>query len=1253
MSPSSIRKALPWRVALCTAAWFGFIASVQATTPLADQPLFTNTAVPGNLVLALSVEFPTAVSVAHIGGYNSANRYLGYFDPDKCYLYHHSATESQRHFYPSGLAVARQCTGGQDAKWSGNFLNWATMQTIDPFRWALTGGYRVVDTADTTIIEKAWASGQGGTGNFPNRSLTNATVVANATPFTGQPLNLRVQGLGNRLRFTGSGDINTVGAAFNGDYDSTKVYEVSVRVKVCDASAAAGGLESNCRAYPSGHHKPEGLIQQYAERMRFSAFGYLNDSNLQRDGGVLRAAQKFVGPTRAVPGSTPVANPATEWDATTGVMHINPDATDASTTAALWGVPISNSGVLNYLNKFGQITPGSYKTYDPVGELYYAALRYLRNLGDVNAWSTPGGANAATRATWADGFPVITPWVDPVQYSCQRNFVLGIGDVNTHADKNVPGNTGSASEPAKPPEVQADTAINAVTLTNKVGSLQGIANLGTTSPYGGCCTNNSALMAGLAWHANTHDIRPDLPGKQTVQTYWLDVLEFSTYKPNNQFYLAAKYGGFKTPAGFDPATWTGALPTDWWHTTGETVGSGGSAQQRPDTYFTAAQPDQLVAGLQRAFASIAAQLQAFTTSFSTSLPQVSIVGNTSFSALYDSENWTGEVVASELSFDPNDGTPSQTVAWSFAAKLSAQLAGSGWDNGRRVLTWNPATSQGVPFRHASLSAAQRSALSTPWRTGDDSADVLNYLRGQRLHEQDSTATGSSQAYRKRTGLLGDVVGSKARPVGPPSLALSNASNPGYGSFKAAHAARPTMVYVGANDGMLHAIDGRLSGAGAGNEIFAYVPSALFAGPGASPALGGLAGLTNPDFEHRYFVNATPAAFDIDFGRTPGGTGTDWRTVLIGGLGKGGRSLYALDITDPSAMTTESTGAARVLWEFSDPDLGFTYGEPLVVKTRKYGWVVIIGSGYNNADGQGRLFIINPRTGALLEKISTGEGSAGAQAGLAHVNAFTLDRTDGTVDAAYAGDLLGNLWRLDLTGETGAYPAPLKLATLRSSGGGAVQPVTTRPLIEVDPRTGRRFVLLGTGRMLDTSDIGSTVQQSFYAIVDGTATRFNNGSLLPPGVAFPITRAALADNTNLLDGISYDLATQIGWTIELGNGGPGALGWRVTSDPSSAFGLVTFASTLPSGEACNPSGSTRIYAVNFGTGRSVLTSGPDAFINYSTAVSSVVTDLRFFTVGGTPRLIAGSDTGELASLPGNYGARGGVRRLNWRELPVAN
>ena len=1255
----------PRRALLAAAAAALCAASAQATTPLADQPIFSNTAVPGNLALALSVEFPTAVSVAHVNNtYNGATVYMGYFDSKKCYLYSWHATETLRHFYPAGAATNQACA--TSTRWSGNFLNWATMQTVDPFRAVLTGGYRSLDTTGITLLEKAWASGQGGSGNFPNRNLGGSTLVSANTPLNWSALNMRIQGLGNKMRFTRTGNVNGTPVEYTGaagPVDST-VHEVSVRVKVCDTSAGAGPLEANCTAYPNSGseiYKPTGLLQQYAAKIRYSAFGYLNDSNIQRDGGVLRARQKFIGPQVIVPSQTPTANPNTEWDSNTGVINTNPDAADATTTATVFGVPVSNSGVMNYLNKFGQVTPGSYKTYDPVGELYYAAVRYFKKLGNVPEWTNTGSANTATKTTWVDGFPVITTWDDPIQYACQKNFILGIGDVNTHADKNVPGNAGSSNEPTKPPTVSADTSVNSVTATNKVGALHGLgASLGTTENYGGCCSNNSALMAGLAYDSNTVDIRPDnasFPqtlGKQTIQTYWLDILEFQTYKSNNQYYLAAKYGGFKVPSVFDPYARATDIPLEWWSTTGETVGG----QARPDNYFVASAPDTMVQGLTRAFSSIAAQLRAYTTAFATSVPQVAAAGTASYSTQYDSGNWTGELSASTSTFNAATGEVTTVVTWTFSNKLATQLAGTGWDTNRRIVTTRNDTNVATPFRIGNLSATQKAALDTVFRSGDDSADLLNYLRGDPTHEEASTVAGSSRAYRIRDKLLGDIVNTKPRPVGPPSSPFSSAANAGYSTFKATWANRTPMVYIGANDGMLHAVNGSLTGTGAGTEVFAYVPGAVIQGPTGSPVTTGLQSRGDPDFTHRYFVDGPVGVYDIDFAKTVGSSGAPaWRSVLVGALGKGGKGYYAIDVTDPAAFTSEAATAGKVLWEFTHADLGYTYGEPAVVKTRKHGWVLIFGSGYNNTDGRGYFFVVNPRTGALLERVEAREqtglpiGTATAQVGLAQVQAFVLDRSDGTADAVYAGDLLGNVWRLDVTG-TGNWPAPVRLAALTDINFTAV-PFTTRPTIVVQPGTNRRFVTIGSGRLLHTSDINSTQPQGFYAVIDGTGLAFNTAASLPSGIAFPVLNSKLRRLTDLTQAITLDLATQIGWWVDLGTASVGGLGWRMVYEATSFFGTVSFAPMLPNGDACSPSGQSRVYSIDLGTGQSRLLNSDGTRAMFLVPLQGVITDLKETAVNGVRRLYAGNDKGDVVPLPTQPVAGTGVRRLNWRELLLAD
>lgn len=1382
--------------ALVLGPMLGFMLNASATTALSDGPIFATNSVPGNVALALSVEWPTAVRTAHTATtYSLAARYLGYFDPDKCYLYRYVAAETSTdlsYFYPVGLNATHNCTGAN--QWSGNYLNWAATPAIDPFRWVMTGGYRVIDTTSLTVLQKARHSGQGGL--TPDTNLTTAAQVAAATPFSFSTLTSRVQSTGIKMRFatdanalsgyfnnvslsgapaltrsgetvdyswTGSPGLNvnsdnfsvrwtarhtaltsgtytfqtmskngvrlyidnvaiinnwtdhalttnagtvslTAGQQYNirlEYYDKGGIseirlrwqppaataftayphamgpipydpataliagveYEVNMRTRVCDASVAAGGVEANCKRYGS-NWKPEGLMQQYANRLRFSAFGYINETGNQRDGGVMRARQKFVGPTQPVPGQPAVDNTAKEWDPGTGIFLTNPDEADATQTNATYApsVAVANSGVANYLNKFGQLLPGNYKGNDPVGEMYYAALRYYRNLGSIPEWNAINTTDPAVVTGRLDGFPVVTNWDDPVQYSCQKNFILGIGDIYTHADKNLPGSTGTTFEPAKPAAVTSDT-VNAEAATNLAFALQGLT-VPNADNYSG--RNNSAGMVGLAYHANVNDIRPDVAGqkhtigKQNVQTLWVDVLE-QPFVSDNQFYLTAKFGGFIPPKDLDPPysySNTTPLPQAYWSNSGELVGT----QARPDNYFTAGNPDQMISGLTQAFDRINSLNSAFTTSFSTSQPQVSDSNNPSFGTTYDPSNWTGEVIANQLSFN-SAGDPAQVESWRATAKLATQLATTGWDTNRRVVTWNG--SAGVAFRSTTITAGQLATLDTAYRFGDDSADYLNYLRGDRTHEQASTVSGSSKAYRTRAKLLGDIVGSKARAVGPPALPLSEASNPGYSAFKIAQASRPTVLYVGANDGMLHAFNGALNGTEAGKEIFAFVPSATFNGPTGSPGVNGLASLGRPAFSHHSFVNATPKDFDVDLDKTWNGVSVgvsatptpDWHSILIGGLGKGGRSYYAIDVTNPATITSETIAAGRVLWEFTAPEMGYTFGEPIVVKTRKYGWTVILPSGYNTPDGKGYLFFVNPRTGELLEKVGTGEGSTTSDAGFAHANAYLVDYSDGYADAVYGGDLLGNLWRFDITATSGAYPMmPDKLAVLTNAADD-VQPVTSRPSMELHPKTKKRMVLVGTGRLLDSSDINSTQEQSFYAIEDGNQVRFNReGQIpeqLPAGVSFPITRAKFALNSDLLAGYTATEASPMGWYVDLGKGASN-VAWRVVSDSKNFFGTVAFAPTLPNiSDPCQPSGSSLIYAADYASGISRVTNADGSAAAFVTGGTGVVTDLGFFSVGGKVRLVGGTDSGEVKRVPGEFGTAIGLKRLNWRELPVVN
>jgi type IV pilus assembly protein PilY1 len=1281
-TPISACSRLLHRFAPALALLAVSVASAQ-NVDLADKPLFSTTNVPGNMLLSLSVEYPTANTSAYFSttAYSSGNLYVGYFDGAKCYQYlYDSGTPSNSYFQPYGAASTdHQCSSsGSTPLWSGNYLNYAAMQSLDIFRWVMTGGNRSVDTGGRhgmTILQKANHSGQGGANDAPNKNIPFAAETG-VTPLNwANGLKSRIWGAGIQLWLTGSGNLDaaTITATdyqdsllSNGSLDASKVYALYMNVRVCDASA---GLETNCVAYDHVS-KPEGLMQQYSGSLRYSAVGYLNDSSPLRDGGVLRARMASIGPKVPQPGAEPRTNSNSEWDPNTGVMYANPARADADDTNAFTGnkTSISQSGVLNYLNKFGY-SSGYYKTNDPVSELYYASLRYLKGQSNVAAYTdmTAGSPDAATVKAWVDGFPVITDWsADPIIYSCQKNFILGIGDVNTHRDGNLPGGAPSSAEPSPPPEVTADASatppVNVTASTNLVGSMEGTGNLGWRWASGDRGMN---FIAGLAYDAHLPiagkgvrtftDANSGLATVSTVSTYWLDVQEYQTYVDNNQYYYATKYGGFTVPSTYaygDP------LPLDSWYNSKNTQGH----NKQPDNYFTASNASQMQSGLTNAFAKIVSENNAANgTALSLPTPNVTSGGTVSYSATYDPTSWTGQLIGSTATF-ASDGTPTLTQQWDARALLSelSTTAAS-----RKIITCctQSSTSPGLPFTLASLSGASLDARTyyasfakVPGVASESQSigNFIAYLRGDTSKE---IANGG--AYRTRKFRLGDIVNAKPVTVGPPNFSFYDTYNRGYASFKSRFAHRKNVVYAAANDGMLHAFDGTVGNTSpvSGSELFAYIPSFAYGNESTARTLG-LASLGNPDFTHHYLVDATPGEFDVDFSRTQGSVGDpDWRTLLIGGLGKGGRGYYALDVTDPASWTDEAALASKVLWEFTDPRMGYSYGVPTVAKTRKYGWVVVLTSGYTNADGRGYFFFVNPATGALLETVATpaGTGSTSSPVNIGQATAYIENYTDMTADALYAGDLQGNVWRLDVSAnDASPYPTPTKIARL-TDGSGNAQPVSTRPLVEIAANSSTRYVLVGTGKLLADSDIGSGAQQTFYAIADGVAAfgafYGSPSQPLPTGTSFPVTRSQLTANTSLLSGIGSSPDSAMGWYFDLPVAG--GIAQRVNVDPFANQGVAAFIANLPNGSACSPSGTGTVYAVNFANGQTVLLNSDLTLPTSSIPTSGLGTDVVIVNVEGKLQLYSGGSKGSVAKDPAALTTAAGVKQINWRDVPSTN
>lgn len=1126
-----------------------------ASVDIAPTPLSIGGNVPGNLSLVPSVEFPTLISVANFGDYDPARTYIGYFDAEKCYSYVYSDTESERHFQPASASASHACAG---ALWSGNYLNWAATQTIDPFRSALTGGYRVKDTVNETWIEKAKSDRNGSesaTANFPRRTYpgsANATAVNNATAASWGTIRTRIDGLANKMRFTAGGNVTALGNtatqpvaydpaqhALDGVdtvdvggtpvLDSALVFEVSVRVSVC----VAGMLEANCNSSYSGVAKPEGLIQEYSNRLRYNIFGYLNNGGLaEPDGGVMRARQKFVGPNAYYPDvSGAQVNANREWDPGTGILVTNPDPTDASATNA---PGIVNSGVINYLNKFGQMETGrNAKSYDNVSELYYAAVRYFKNLGNVSDYSMVGGDYQT-----ADGFPVITDWDDPIKYQCQTNVILGIGDTNTWRDKNLPGATSSAGEAnSKSAEVIADDSVDVVATMKNLWQKEGLTAAEATTRstedwFNGSSRNNSAYMAALAYDSHTRDIRPAgkpnaKPGNQTISTYWVDVVENREYKTphSNQYWLATKYGGFTVPAGYNPATNITPLQDSQWWTSGDLVNSV-AGYKRPNNFYVAADAAKMVDSLKKVFAKIISDMRGSGGSFAANSTKLE-TGAMTFQAQFYSGSWRGELSA----YSVNSTTGALTPAWNAGSVMPA------WGS-RKIFVNTDGTSTGhKPFIYSNLNATQSAALG--------SQAVVDYLRGDTSNE-----VPNGVGLRTRQSILGDIVNSQPTFVGAPNGRLFYGQiftgTDDYSTYVAAKASRTPVVYVGANDGMLHGFN-----ATTGVETYAFVPAAAIA--------NGLKDYTSPDYVHRYFVDGEVTVADAYIGGA-------WKTILVGTMGRGGRAVYALDVTDP--------GSVKFLWEKNATDipaLGNALGKPIIAQVANGDWRVLIGNGPNSTGGNAALVSIGLASGTATTVVT---GAAGSN-GLSGVNAWSTGATE-FVDAIYAGDLEGNVWKI--TSLTGT-PVVSKLFQAESSTGD-VQPITAAPLVSKNPSDGQTWVYVGTGLYLNTEDLANKDEQTWYGLIDDGTTISGRGELVVTDILSETTIGSFGARVieeNTVPGPR-------GWLIDLVSPVNGAEGERMVV-PNFFQGLALIGTTrIPdTTNVCNPSGKGWVMVINPFTG----------------------------------------------------------------------
>lgn len=657
---------------------------------------------------------------------------------------------------------------------------------------------------------------------------------------------------------------------------------------------------------------------------------------------------------------------------------------------------------------------------------------------------------------------------------------------------------------------------------------------------------------------------------------------------------------------------------DLWHAT---VNSRGS-------YFSVKNISEFVTALKNAFAQIQARVGS---SSSVASNSTKLNGDTAiYQAKFNTANWTGDVTAYRINEDTQDVG---TQLWAASNKLPSAA-------NRHIYTLANSGRSGTEFTWNNLTNEQKSILNSTDSLGESR---LSWIRG----DQSKETTQSGGMFRSRNTLLGDIINSN------PVLVSNQYYGYGDSDFTTTKASRTPMVYVGANDGMLHGFDAKT-----GEEKFAYIPQGIFAN---LPLLMATSYTSN----HHYFVDGSPKAGDAEISN-------QWKTVLLGSTGAGGHSVFALDVTDPSSL-----GSSTVLWEFNtdntNDDMGYAIPQPTFSQLQGNStWSAIIANGYNSTSNQAKLILRDLANGSDLATISTNEGSATYPNGLSTPIPVDINN-DHKADYAYAGDLRGNLWRFDFTDASSSNWTVKKIFTACSSDtctDNNRQSITIRPEV-VTHKSGGVLVLFGTGSDFATEDRSSTQTQTMYAVRDTLSA--------DPTV---LHRADLVEQTitsePTINGAKYrvisqntvDYSTKSGWYLNLiSPGADSGSGERIINNLSINSEKVIFTTMTPSSDPCDYGGKSWLMELSLTTGNPLTYSvfdvnGDNAINDSDTNNHSYISGKGYDDVINTPTIIkdgsnsvadGGTETKFISSSSGaihkvrekSTGTNGG--RQSWQQL----
>lgn len=831
---------------------------------------------------------------------------------------------------------------------------------------------------------------------------------------------------------------------------------------------------------------------------------------------------------------------------------------------------------------------------------------------------------------------------DPVQYSCQQNFTLlttdgywngnssgsGVVDLSNAVIKDQDG--GSTPRPY----YQGPSA-------GTVPSLADVAmyyyNTDLRRPDLGNCT--SPLTGADVCENNVPVSADDKNNTQHMSTFTLGLGIDGNLRYRKDYKTATSGDFFNIKNGsLDWPPPTNDAPQaidDLWH----------AAVNGRGQYFSAQDPAVLVSSLKEALANISAQYGSGSAAATSTAEPVN-GDNFAYVATYTTGKWIGNLEARQI--DINTGKVALQAQWcaeSIAADPARNLtACTGTmpgkvaaesdtrkiylNNGGNLAEFNTGNLSAHLSKFDVTKLNQYPTWSAEYKAEANADKLVRYLRGQWGYDM---RTGNEfRLFREREATLSDFVGSAPKYV---CRASGDYEDPGYQDFRASlgisTCTRTPMIYIGGNDGMLHAFN-----ANTGQELWAFVPT---------PALSEMWRLADSTYgnNHRFLVDGSITVEDVCISNC-GSSSAVWKTVLVGALAAGvvqgndpdtGAPLsgyFAIDVTDPNTP--------KMLWEVTSASsgignrIGFSFARPWLLKIQDGAgtmrWVALLSSGFEPSSGTAALIAVDAYTGATIRTIDL----TGADGFSRFSPAVVKGGKDHTVTKVYGGDLAGNIWRIDPN--TGAVARIVA---------GTGQPFTTEP--ELTTCNGKTSIYIGSGKFIEAADMTNKSQQTFYGIVDEFDTL---GTLSSPKSALQ----SLSVSGNTISGTSSSGSSR-GWYLDLPDIPASGGAERVALvDPVLEGNILTFATNIPESGICLASGRSKLYQLairtcNAGKNFPEVASGSMT----PTGNSLIVGMSRIKLPDGTIKiLITGSD-GTLTTQDSgqNITPAFSGRRVTWREL----